>query len=92
MAALSIAVIVLSFGTVDAGVQQLYVLDCGINIGKDQSRWSPGVNEGKSIESARSSRRRLVVIGVLRVPESQSRVHAGGGRRVELEAEDARVD
>jgi len=26
------------------------VLDCGRNIGKDQSRWSPGVNEGKSIE------------------------------------------
>src|SRR5207249_9349187 len=34
----------------NAGVQKLYVLDCGQNIGKDQSRWSPGVNEGKSIE------------------------------------------
>ena len=33
-----------------AGVQRLYVLDCGQNIGKDQSRWSPGVNEGKPIE------------------------------------------
>jgi N-acyl homoserine lactone hydrolase len=26
------------------------VLDCGRNVGKDQSRWSPGVNEGKPIE------------------------------------------
>ncbi len=32
------------------GLDRLYVLDCGQNIGKDQSRWSPGVNEGKSIE------------------------------------------
>src|SRR6266704_1709467 len=32
------------------GLQRLYVLDCGRNIGKDQSRWSPGVNEGKAIE------------------------------------------
>ena len=33
-----------------AEVQRLYVLDCGTNLGKDQSRWSPGVNEGKPIE------------------------------------------
>jgi glyoxylase-like metal-dependent hydrolase (beta-lactamase superfamily II) len=32
------------------GLERLYVLDCGRNVGKDQSRWSPGVNEGKSIE------------------------------------------
>jgi N-acyl homoserine lactone hydrolase len=32
------------------GLERLYILDCGLNIGKDQSRWSPGVNEGKSIE------------------------------------------
>jgi hypothetical protein len=31
-------------------VQRLYVLDCGRNIGRDQARWSPGVNEGQSIE------------------------------------------
>src|SRR5437879_5946823 len=37
-------------GAADAGVQRLYVLDCGQNVGKDQSRWSPGVNEGKPIE------------------------------------------
>lgn len=32
------------------GFDRLYVLDCGLNTGKDQSRWSPGVNEGKAIE------------------------------------------
>lgn len=32
------------------GLERLYVLDCGQNTGKDQSRWSPGVNEGKPIE------------------------------------------
>jgi len=32
------------------GLERLYVLDCGQNIGKDQSRWSPGLNEDKSIE------------------------------------------
>ena len=32
------------------GLERLYVLDCGQNIGKDQSRWSPGVKEGKSNE------------------------------------------
>src|SRR3989442_14104793 len=37
-------------GAPDADVQRLYVLDCGQNVGKDQSRWSPGVNEGKAIE------------------------------------------
>ena len=29
---------------------RLYVMDCGRNVGKDQSRWSPGVNEGQPIE------------------------------------------
>ena len=37
-------------GPATAGVERLYVLDCGLNVGKDQSRWSPGVNEGKSME------------------------------------------
>jgi N-acyl homoserine lactone hydrolase len=32
------------------GIQRLYVLDCGQNVGRDQARWSPGVNEGKPIE------------------------------------------
>jgi hypothetical protein len=34
----------------DGGVERLYTLDCGQNIGKDQSRWPPRVNEGKAIE------------------------------------------
>ena len=33
-----------------AQVERLYVMHCGVNLGKDQSRWSPGVNEGKPIE------------------------------------------
>jgi glyoxylase-like metal-dependent hydrolase (beta-lactamase superfamily II) len=31
------------------GLRRLYVLDCGTNYGKDQSRWSPGVNVGQPI-------------------------------------------
>ena len=34
----------------DAGVDRLYVMDCGHNAALDQSRWSPGVNVGKPIE------------------------------------------
>ena len=30
-------------------VDRLYVLDCGTNYGKDQGRWSPGVNAGQGI-------------------------------------------
>jgi N-acyl homoserine lactone hydrolase len=37
-------------GLASAEVQRLYVLDCGRNLGKDQGRWSPGVNEGQPIE------------------------------------------
>jgi glyoxylase-like metal-dependent hydrolase (beta-lactamase superfamily II) len=33
----------------EAVVQRLYVLDCGTNLGKDQARWSPGVNVGQPI-------------------------------------------
>src|SRR5207244_10348613 len=44
------AVIGIGIGAAGAGVEKLYVLDCGTNLGKDQSRWSPGVNEGKPIE------------------------------------------
>jgi glyoxylase-like metal-dependent hydrolase (beta-lactamase superfamily II) len=31
------------------GLRRLYVLDCGTNYGKDQARWSPGVNVGQPI-------------------------------------------
>jgi glyoxylase-like metal-dependent hydrolase (beta-lactamase superfamily II) len=44
------AVLGVGIGAASAGVEKLYVLDCGQNVGKDQSRWSPGVNEGKAIE------------------------------------------
>src|SRR5262245_35672305 len=44
------AVLWAALGVAEAGIQRLYVLDCGQNVGKDQSRWSPGVNEGRSIE------------------------------------------
>ena len=44
------AVIGIGIGASSAGVDRLYVLDCGENLGKDQSRWSPGVNQGKAIE------------------------------------------
>jgi len=39
-----------SVAAAERGVERLYVLDCGVNQAKDQSRWSPGVNEGKPIE------------------------------------------
>ncbi|HEY7540671.1 MAG TPA: N-acyl homoserine lactonase family protein [Methylomirabilota bacterium] len=44
------AVIGVGIGVAGAGVEKLYVLDCGQTLGKDQSRWSPGVNQGKAIE------------------------------------------
>src|SRR5262249_25897336 len=48
MAALVLAAMVTTAGA--QGLERLFVLDCGVNQGKDQSRWSPGVNEGKPIE------------------------------------------
>jgi glyoxylase-like metal-dependent hydrolase (beta-lactamase superfamily II) len=53
IAALVLAVTVAAVAGIGAaapGIDKLYVLDCGQNIGKDQSRWSPGINAGKSIE------------------------------------------
>ena len=32
------------------GVEKLYVLNCGEGVAGDISRWSPGVNEGKSMD------------------------------------------
>ena len=46
----AVVVVALAVGVAAAGIQRLYVLDCGQNLGKDQSRWSPGVNEGQPIE------------------------------------------
>jgi N-acyl homoserine lactone hydrolase len=48
--ALVAAALVVTPAAAHAELQRLYVLDCGTNLGKDQSRWSPGVNEGKPIE------------------------------------------
>ena len=31
------------------GVEKLYILDCGQGVAGDISRWSPGINEGKSM-------------------------------------------
>jgi len=33
-----------------SGVQRLYVLNCGENVTKDLSAWSPGYNEGRAFE------------------------------------------
>ena len=33
-----------------SGVEKLYVLNCGEGTAGDISRWSPGVNEGKSMD------------------------------------------
>nr|WP_246799733.1 N-acyl homoserine lactonase family protein [Bradyrhizobium sp. CCBAU 51753] len=32
------------------GIQRLYILNCGEGVAGDISRWSPGVNEGKSMD------------------------------------------
>jgi N-acyl homoserine lactone hydrolase len=34
----------------EAGVERLYILNCGEGVAGDISRWSPGVNEGKSMD------------------------------------------
>ena len=34
----------------NAGVEKLYILNCGEGVAGDISRWSPGVNEGKSMD------------------------------------------
>jgi N-acyl homoserine lactone hydrolase len=47
---MAIALLVSGGGAQSAGVDRLYVMDCGHNAAADQSRWSPGVNVGKPIE------------------------------------------
>jgi glyoxylase-like metal-dependent hydrolase (beta-lactamase superfamily II) len=39
----------LSASAAQAGVEKLYVLNCGEGVAGDISRWSPGLNEGKSM-------------------------------------------
>src|SRR5258705_13096435 len=36
------------------GVEKLYILNCGEGVAGDISRWSPGVNVGKSMDFADS--------------------------------------
>ena len=49
LAALSIFVVPSSAQT-KSGVDKLYILNCGEGIAGDISRWSPGVNVGKSMD------------------------------------------
>jgi len=39
----------LAAGSAQAGVEKLYILNCGEGVAGDISRWSPGVNEGQSM-------------------------------------------
>jgi glyoxylase-like metal-dependent hydrolase (beta-lactamase superfamily II) len=48
LAALAAAALASSAGA--EGLKRLYVLDCGRQIAKDQSRWTPGVNVGQPRE------------------------------------------
>jgi N-acyl homoserine lactone hydrolase len=36
--------------SVEPGVEKLYMLNCGEGVAGDISRWSPGINEGKSMD------------------------------------------
>ena len=53
VAALVSAVLLVDVGhaqTSKPGVEKLYILNCGEGVAGDISRWSPGVNEGKSMD------------------------------------------
>jgi N-acyl homoserine lactone hydrolase len=53
VAALSSVVLSADFGQAQSsnpGVEKLYILNCGEGVAGDISRWSPGVNEGKSMD------------------------------------------
>ena len=69
-----------------AGLERLYVLDCGQGRAADQSRWSPGVNVGKPLELSDNCyldppRQGLAAVG---------HRHSRGGRRRCLTAVDGR--
>src|SRR5882762_7265975 len=49
-AALLSGVLFASAGQAQSGVEKLYILNCGEGVAGDISRWSPGVNEGKSMD------------------------------------------
>lgn len=52
LSALLVAIISFSSPASAAGLERLYVIDCGQVLAPDQSRWSPGVNVGKPIENS----------------------------------------
>ena len=45
-----VAADLISAQSAQAGVEKLYILNCGEGVAGDISRWSPGVNEGKSMD------------------------------------------
>jgi len=49
LAALSLSVVVASAQT-KSGIDKLYILNCGEGVAGDISRWSPGLNVGKSMD------------------------------------------
>ena len=49
-AALLSGVLSASAAQAQSGVEKLYILNCGEGVAGDISRWSPGVNEGKSMD------------------------------------------
>ena len=49
-AAVLLAGLLVGASSARAGVEKLYILNCGEGVAGDISRWSPGVNEGKSME------------------------------------------
>jgi len=42
--------LMISVGHAQAGVEKLYILNCGEGVAGDISRWTPGVDEGKSVD------------------------------------------
>jgi len=42
--------LMISVGHAQAGVEKLYILNCGEGVAGDISRWTPGVDEGKSAD------------------------------------------
>ena len=52
--ALALALTQASAQGATSGVERLYILNCGEGVAGDISRWSPGVNVGKSMDFADS--------------------------------------
>jgi glyoxylase-like metal-dependent hydrolase (beta-lactamase superfamily II) len=53
LSAALLSIVFVDFGHAQSsksGVEKLYVLNCGEGVAGDISRWSPGVNEGKSMD------------------------------------------